>query len=103
MIDAVPFTALVAWRRRGRLMTELAHGWRPAALGGLLSVGAYAAVIWAMSVSPMAHVSALRETSVIIAAWIGTRLLGEPFGARRMVSASVVAAGIVLLQASGAA
>ena len=28
--------------------------------------------------SPMAAVAALRETSVIIAAWIGTRMMGEP-------------------------
>jgi drug/metabolite transporter (DMT)-like permease len=51
----------------------------------------------------MAHVSALRETSVIIAALIGTRLMHEPFGRRRVLAASLVALGIVLLQVSDAA
>ena len=46
----------------------------------------------------MAQVSALRETSVIMAALIGSRLLREPFGRRRLVAASVVAAGVLLLQ-----
>jgi drug/metabolite transporter (DMT)-like permease len=35
-----------------------------------------------------------------MAALIGVRLLREPFGLRRVVAASVVAAGMVLLQIS---
>jgi drug/metabolite transporter (DMT)-like permease len=68
--------------------------------GGVLAVGANGLVIWAMSRAPMASVAALRETSVIMAALIGVRLLREPFGLRRVVAASVVAAGLVLLQIS---
>ncbi|MGH6944156.1 MAG: EamA family transporter [Geminicoccaceae bacterium] len=103
VIDAVPFTLLVAWRRRASLEAALVRSWRPAALGGLLSAAAYALVIWAMSLTAMAHVSALRETSVIIAALIGTRLMREPFGARRVLAASLVALGVVLLQVSNVA
>ena len=46
----------------------------------------------------MAHVVALRETSVIMAAAIGALVLGEPFGRRRIAAACVVAAGAALLQ-----
>jgi drug/metabolite transporter (DMT)-like permease len=102
VIDAIPFSVLVACRYRRRLIPAVAACWRPAALGGALSVVAYGLVIWAMSLTTMAAVSALRETSVIIAAWIGTRILREPFGARRMVAASLVAVGVVLLQVSRA-
>jgi drug/metabolite transporter (DMT)-like permease len=101
-IDAVPFSVIVALRYRRRLGPALAACWRPAAFGGALAVIAYALVIWAMSLTPMAAVSALRETSVIIAALIGTRILREPFGARRVLAASIVAAGVVLLQVSRA-
>jgi drug/metabolite transporter (DMT)-like permease len=69
-------------------------------IGGALSFPAYALVIWAMSLSPLIYVSALRETSVILAVLIGTRLLGEPFGARRIITATAVAAGVILLQVS---
>jgi drug/metabolite transporter (DMT)-like permease len=103
VIDAVPFSVLVALRYRVRLGAALARAWRPAAIGGVLSVGAYGLVIWAMTRAPMAQVSALRETSVIMAALIGTRLLREPFGTRRVVAASLVAAGAVLLQVGRAA
>jgi drug/metabolite transporter (DMT)-like permease len=102
VIDAVPFSVVVAWRYRARLGPALAECWRPASLGGALSVVAYGLVIWAMSLSPMAAVSALRETSVIVAALIGTRVLREPFGTRRVFAASLVAAGVVLLQVSRA-
>ena len=103
VIDAVPFSVLVACRYRRRLGPALAACWRPATLGGALSVVAYGLVIWAMSLAPMAAVSALRETSVIIAALIGTRLLREPFGTRRVLAASLVAGGVILLQVSRAA
>jgi drug/metabolite transporter (DMT)-like permease len=102
-IDAVPFPLIVAYRYRRRLGPALAACWRPATVGGALSVIAYGLVIWAMSLTPMAAVSALRETSVIAAALIGTRLLREPFGTRRVLAASVVALGVVLLQISRAA
>jgi drug/metabolite transporter (DMT)-like permease len=98
VIDAVPFSLVVALRYRARLSEALARAWRPAALGGVLSVVAYGVVIWALTRAPMAQVSALRETSVIMAALIGTRLLRERFGTRRVVAASLVAAGVVLLQ-----
>jgi drug/metabolite transporter (DMT)-like permease len=64
---------------------------------------AYGLVIWAMTLAPMAAVSALRETSVIIAALIGTRVLREPLGTRRVLAASVVALGVIMLQVSRAA
>jgi len=46
----------------------------------------------------MANVASLRETSVVIAALIGTRLLGEGFAARRVAAALCVALGVALLQ-----
>ncbi len=97
-IDALPFALLVAYRYRARLGEALERAWRPAAVGGVLAAAAYGLVIWAMTKAPMAQVSALRETSVIMAALIGTRLLREPFGRRRIFAAGLVALGVILLQ-----
>ena len=63
-------------------------------------MGGYGLVIWAMSVTPMTYVSALRETSVIVAALIGTRLLREPLGAQRLLAASLVVIGVAVLHIS---
>ena len=42
-------------------------------------------------------VAALRETSVLVAALIGTLVFGERFGRRRVLAAALLAAGIVAL------
>ncbi len=100
-LEAVPLTAFALWRRRGRIAAAFRPHLLTGFIGSLLSGLAYGIVIWAMSIAPMAHVVALRETSVLIAAAIGSLVLQEPFGRRRIVAAGIVAAGAVLLQVGG--
>jgi drug/metabolite transporter (DMT)-like permease len=97
-IDGLPFGLTVLWLRRQQLQAALPRVLLPAVGGGVLSFLAYGLVIWAMRTTPMAYVSGLRETSVILAAIIGTRLLGEPFGRERVTAACLVAGGIGLLK-----
>ncbi len=93
----VPVALVVlAWRHR-EAMGLVAKEWRNGLLGGTLMVLAYGIVIFAMTRAPIASVAALRETSVIIAAVIGTCLMGEPFGRQRVVAACVVTVGVVLI------
>jgi drug/metabolite transporter (DMT)-like permease len=93
-----PVVPLFAFARRGRdLAAQLRPIWRTGVLAGLLSLVAYALVIWAQTRGALAAVAALRETSVIIAAVIGALFLHEPFGRRRVIAATLVACGIVLL------
>ncbi len=66
--------------------------------GGLMATVGYAIALWALSRAPMASVASLRESSVLFAAILGTRLLGESFGRRRVVSAFVLVAGLILVQ-----
>ena len=100
LIDGLPFGLMVFYLRRRTLATALKENWKTGILCGLMSYPAYALVIWAMTLSPLTYVSALRETSVILAVLIGTRLLGEPFGTRRVLAATAVVAGVVMLQIS---
>jgi len=102
-LESIPIGLVAAWRRRGVLGQNIRQVWRPSVLGGALGMVGYTVVVWAMSITPMAHVAALRETSVIIAAFIGTRMLGENGGRRRIAAAVVVAIGIIGLQMSAAA
>lgn len=57
----------------------------------------YGIAIYALVLGPMAHVAALRETSVLFGALMGTLLLGESFGARRVAAATVIVVGLVLM------
>src|SRR5204862_454743 len=72
------------------------HWWR-GAIGGVIANTGYGIAIYALVLGPMAHVAALRETSVLFGALMGTVLLGEPFGARRVVAAAVIVAGLLLM------
>lgn len=65
--------------------------------GGLVSALAYGLVIYVKSFAPMAMVSTLRETSVVIAALIGVVLLAERPWRLRIVASTVVAAGVVIM------
>jgi drug/metabolite transporter (DMT)-like permease len=65
--------------------------------GGLVSIGAYGIVIWAMQSGAMGAVSALRETSVVFAVLIGRVFLREAVSARRWMACLIVAAGAVCL------
>jgi len=100
-IDAFPVMVVGLWLRRGRVVESFRPHLAWAIVGGLLSALGYGIVIWAMGRAPLAQVSALRESSVILAAIIGTAVLGEPFGRRRILAALLVAAGNGLLHIAG--
>ena len=97
-LEGVFFLAWLRWRRGAPAVTYIARQWRRGLLGGFCSVAAYGIVLWAMTRAPIAAVSALRETSVLFAAIIGSFLLKEGFGIARLVGAASVVAGVAALK-----
>ena len=97
---ALPITGLAIATRRGLIVRLTRAQWRNGLGAGVLAFTSYALVIWGFSRAPIAYVSALREVGVIVAAVIGTRLMGEPFGRARVAAAAIVALGAVLLQSA---
>ena len=97
ILSPLPIASIAIIRRRGDAIVYIRNNWKLAVLAGGLNLGSYGLSIWALSLAAMAHVSAMRETSVIIAALIGTQLLGESFGKRRILAAMVVATGVILI------
>ena len=93
-----PVMPLIALARRGRRVGAQARPVLVAALGGgVVSLVAYGLVLVAQTSGATAAIAALRETSIVIEAVIGTVFLGERFGTGRAIAAAVVAAGIVLV------
>ncbi|MGB6119115.1 MAG: EamA family transporter [Mesorhizobium sp.] len=70
-------------------------------IGGALSVTAYGIALYATTIAPIGAVSAVRESSVIIAALIGLIVFGERPWLGRIIAACVVAAGIITLASAG--
>jgi len=94
-----PFLPLLAYARRGRaLFAQLRPVCGIGLAGGAISLLAYGLVIWAQAHGDLATVAALRETSILVAALIGTLLFREPLGRRRLAAGAAVLAGIVVLE-----
>jgi drug/metabolite transporter (DMT)-like permease len=92
---ALPLVAIVS--RRRRLWRQVQPHLLAGLGGGLLSLVAYALVLGAQTRGALAPIAALRETSVIVGAVIGTVVFGERFGPWRIAATVLVAGGVVLL------
>lgn len=97
-VEGIVFLAWIRVRRGARATAYVSIQWRRGLLGGFCSVVAYGIVLWAMTRAPVAAVAALRETSVLFAAIIGTVLLKEGFGVARLIGAASVVAGVAALK-----
>lgn len=69
-------------------------------LGGVCAVSAYGIVLYVKTFAPLGAVSAVRESSVIIAALMGVVLFGERPWPGRLMAAGIVAAGVMALAAA---
>jgi phosphonate utilization associated putative membrane protein len=102
VLDGLPYPLLVWLRRtpeqRRAIVAYARTRWPKAALGGCASIGSYAIALWAMTQAPVASVAALRETSVLFAALLGTWLLKERFGVQRAVGTAMVVLGVMALR-----
>lgn len=88
----------IALSVRGKTLPVLvARQWRRAVPAGAAAGLAYTGVMWGLGQANMGGVSAIRESSVIFAALIGTVFLGEPMGKRRVGASVIVCCGIVAL------
>ena len=97
-LQGLLFVALVALLRRRAALDYAARNWPRGLAGGVCLISAYGIVLWAMTQAPVAAVAALRETSVIFAALLGSLFLSEPFGRQRLIAACAVALGVAALR-----
>jgi len=94
-------TAFGVLTGRGTAMvTSMRVDWSRYGMTGTMAAASYALVLLAVRRAPVGYVAALRESSVLIAAVLGTRYLAESRARRRTVAAAVILAGLVLLVAT---
>jgi drug/metabolite transporter (DMT)-like permease len=98
LFDGICMAIVAYWRRGQSILTEGRIYWKTGVIGGSLSVASYWIAIWAMTVAPIAIVSALRETSVLFAAVIAVVILKEPLRAPRVIAAVMIVFGMALIR-----
>lgn len=91
----------VATGRAGELTAALRTSWRRFVVTATMAIVTYTLVLLAVERAPVGYVAALRESSVLLAAFIGARYLDEGQLHKRMVAAAIVLTGMVLLVVSG--
>ena len=96
--DTVLLAPYVLMRRGPIRVVEVLRR-QPRVLVGaaVVSVVAYVLILIALRLSQLSYIAALRELSVVGAAVVGWRLLGEPQGLPRVAGAAVAALGLILL------
>ncbi len=67
----------------------------------LLGTLSYFFALLSYRLAPLAYAGAVREISVVFAAWLGWKNLGETQGKRRVVAAALIFLGIFLIGAWG--
>ena len=86
-----------------RCRTFLHYGrqnWPLGLVGGAGTVGSYGLALWAMTVSPVAVVAAMRETSILFGVAIATLFLREKVGTAKIVGVCIIAIGAATLRLS---
>jgi len=96
--NALVIYAYAGVRRGAEVPRYLARNWKRLFIGAVLTTGSYGVALWAMTRAPVASVAALRETSVLFAALLGTVLLKERFGLQRALGTGVIVAGVMALR-----
>ena len=83
---------------RGREMAgALTTQWRQFLGTAAMSMLTYGLVLAAVRRAPVGYVAALRESSVLVAAFIGWRYLDEGSVRRRTIAAAIILGGLVML------
>jgi drug/metabolite transporter (DMT)-like permease len=84
---------------RGKeLLPFVRRHWRHNLLTAALGLINYVMAMYALGLGAIAEIAALRETSVVFAAFLGARYLKERHAGRRIIVALTVLAGIVVMR-----
>jgi drug/metabolite transporter (DMT)-like permease len=101
-LSALMITPLIFARyRKSAILNEIRASWWRILLAGILSLLTYMLVLIAFSFWSVSYSGAIREISVVFAAFIGWRWLGESFGRARLLGSILIFAGILVIALAG--
>ena len=101
-ISGLMITPLIFARySRQAILNEMRASWWRILLAGVLSLLTYMLVLIAFSFWSVSYSGAIREISVVFAAFIGWRWLGESFGRARLLGSLLIFAGILVIALAG--
>ena len=100
LITSIAIVACAHSLQRGQRQPVSRRTLQAGITAGIMSYGSSWVVIWALTIAPLALVSALRETAVIFAIVIGVVCLKEQLSLSRLASIAATLAGTTVLKLS---
>jgi len=98
IFDALVFNSATFAKSGFRQFSATRKNWAIGSFAGALSLVTYWIAVWAMTVAPIALVTALRETSVLFAVLIGVFWMKERAEMGKLIAAIVIVSGIILIR-----
>ena len=99
ILSALFFSIVLKFRKQKNILKKtLTEGKFIFWVGGFLSYLAYVITVWAFTKAPIPMVSALRESSIIIAIFIGYFYLKEKINTYKIISISLIFLGVIGLK-----
>ncbi|MCE5282834.1 MAG: DMT family transporter [Deltaproteobacteria bacterium] len=97
LITWLTLTPWILLRERSFLASEWRRHTGPIFIVGFLSGFTYLMVLFALQISKVSYVAAVREVSIILSAYLGIVWLGEKHGRQKLVGAILITAGVVAI------
>ncbi len=97
IITWLTITPWVLIRERGLLKTEWRRHSGSIIIVGFLSIFTYLMILFALQMSKVSYVAAVREVSIVLSAYYGIVLLGEKHGPQKLLGALLITMGVVAI------
>lgn len=96
VMDTLFFTPICLALKGRSVFTRDLRVWAFSSIAAMASYGAYGIAVWAMTIAPIALVTALRETSILFAVLIGWLVFGDRMDRQKMLAAGLILTGVLL-------
>ena len=97
-LDAFLFTVGGVAIKGHAVLPKSVKIWMPGLIAGVCSVAAYWIAVWAMTLAPIALVTALREVSVLFAVLIGVLFFKDKAMVGKIFAGLVIVAGVIAIR-----
>ncbi len=98
LLSGLPLPIWALCTRAAALRTYARANWQYGVVGGVGTLTSYALALWAMTVAPVAMISALRETSILFGILISAFILHERVTRQRWIAAALIVLGAAVLR-----
>jgi len=84
-------------RLRTQVIPEWRNNWPSVLIVGFFNILTYIIILFALQLAKVSYVSAVREVSIVLSAFLGVSQLGEKNAAQKLPGAVMIALGVVFI------